>query len=111
KAGDSHEATGGSHTQKELHAAAIIKVRNADRNDRGCRNGLSHRPHQGNEQELNQPSEAYFPAMDYWVYGLGISSNVEIPAFGRLRRLAECDIHFGPSPAATRAQCIAAIHS
>jgi hypothetical protein len=38
--------------------------------------------------------------MDYWVYGLGISSNVEIPAFGRSRRLPDCDIHFetGPEP-------------
>jgi hypothetical protein len=38
--------------------------------------------------------------MDYWVYGLGISSNVEIPAFGRWRTLPDCEIHFetGPEP-------------
>jgi len=39
--------------------------------------------------------------MDYWVYGLGISSDVEIPAFGPVRRLPGCEIHFeiGPEPA------------
>ena len=39
--------------------------------------------------------------MDYWVYGLGISSNVVIPAFGRSRSLPNSEIHFemGPAPA------------
>src|SRR5215470_3480292 len=38
--------------------------------------------------------------MDYWAYGLGITSNVEIPAFGSSRSFATCDISFeiGPAP-------------
>jgi hypothetical protein len=42
--------------------------------------------------------------MDYWAYGLGISSNVEIPAFGRSRSLETCEISFemGPNPAWVR---------
>lgn len=32
--------------------------------------------------------------MDYWAYGLGISSNVEIPALGNSRTSGSCDIEF-----------------
>jgi hypothetical protein len=38
--------------------------------------------------------------MDYWAYGLGITSNVEIPAFGTSVSLETIDINFqmGPAP-------------
>jgi hypothetical protein len=38
--------------------------------------------------------------MDYWAYGLGITSNVEIPAFGTCTNLGNFDINFqmGPAP-------------
>jgi len=39
--------------------------------------------------------------MDYWVYGLGISSNVAIPAFGLSPSFQDSEINFemGPAPA------------
>ena len=47
-----------------------------------------------------RPTCEYPHTMDYWAYGLSITSNVEIPAFGTFTSLGTFDISFqmGPPP-------------